>query len=141
MNDYLARFAAAPKSFKKSFAMLTVAWICHPIFLYSLFLNAPVVEGADKAIMKMAIVSISLLALLFLIKKWARALVVVGTLFVVINDLFYFALAPHNKIATLLCVVVVLLAITGTYQLFDKASRDYFTKLNPKTESQDPRGG
>lgn len=139
MKDYFARFAAAPGSFKKSYAMLAVAWICHPIFLFSLFHGREAVDGAGSWILKMVVVSLGLAVLLFLIKPWARALVVVGNLFVVIYDLFFFAvLAPHQKISTILCIIVVLFVITGTYWLFAKASRDYFAKLNPKAE--DPKG-
>jgi Na+(H+)/acetate symporter ActP len=92
MNDYFARFSESPASFKKSFSMLVVAWVCHPIFIYSLFWSRETVAGSDKDIMKMMVVSISLCFLLFLIKKWARALVVVGNAFIVINDFFIFFL-------------------------------------------------
>lgn len=138
MNDYFTRFSESPASFKKSFVMLAVAWVCHPIFVYSLFRAQEVVEGSDKDIMKMAVVSLSLCFLLFLIKKWARALVVVGNSFIVINDLFYFSVTPHNKLSTMLCVTVVLFAITGSYWLFVKDSRDYFTAVNPKMEPPEP---
>lgn len=134
MNDYLARFNASPPSFKKSFAMLLVAWICHPIFIYSLFQVGEAVAGSDKDIKKMAIVSISLCILHFLIKKWARALVVVGNAFIVLNDFFYFFLIPRNTISTMLCVTVVLFTIVGTYWLFVKDSREYFTRVNPKLD-------
>jgi hypothetical protein len=137
MNDYFARFSASPVSFKKSFGMLVVAWACHPIFIYSLFWAREVPEGADQDIMKMAIVSLSLCGLLFIIKKWARALVVVGNIFIVTNDIVYFLVTPHNKISTLLCVTVVLFTIMGTYWLFVKDSRDYFTRVNPKMEPLD----
>lgn len=138
MNDYFSRFSASPASFKKSFAMLVVAWVCHPIFIYSLFWSETAVAGSDNDIRKMAIVSLSLCFLHFLIKKWARALVMVGTSFIVINDLFYLFVTPHNKISTLLCVTVVLFASVGTYWLFVKDSRDYFTQVNPKMESSEP---
>ena len=138
MNDYFSRFSDSPASFKKSFAMLVVAWICHPIFIYSIFWARDAVAGSDKDMMKMAIVSLSLCFLLFLIKKWARALVVVGNAFIVINDFFYFFITPPNTISTMLCVVVVLLTIVGTYWLFVKDSRDYFTRVNPKPESPEP---
>lgn len=131
MNDYFARFTASPVSFKKSFFMLVVAWIAHPLFLYSLFQGETAVAGSDQAILRMAIVSLCLALLLFLIKKWARALVVVGNLFVIINDMFYFAITPHRSVSTLLCVVVVLFAISGTYWLFVKQTRDYFNAVNP----------
>lgn len=96
-------------------------------------------EGYSKDILKMAVVSFCLCVLLFLIKKWARALVVVGNAFIVINDLFYFLVVPnHNKLSTVLCVIVVLFTIVGTLWLFSKASRDYYTLLNPKSEPSDP---
>ena len=135
MNDYFSRFNEAPVSFKKSFAMLVVAWVCHPIFIFSLFWAVEVNTESDKDIMKMAIVSLSLCLLHYLIKKWARALVVMGSLFIVINDLFYFSVTPQNKISTLLCVTVVLCTIVGSYWLFVKESRDYFNRVNPKTDS------
>lgn len=138
MNDYFARFSESPTSFKKSFSMLVVAWVCHPIFIYSLFWSRETVAGSDKDIMKMMVVSISLCFLLFLIKKWARALVVVGNAFIVINDFFYFFLTAHNFISTMLCVTVVLFTIIGTYWLFVKDSRDYYTLVNPKPETQEP---
>ncbi len=138
MNDYFARFSASPASFKKSFAMLVVAWVCHPIFLYSLFLAEAVVEGVDKEIKKMVFVSLSLCFLHFTVKKWARALVVVGNLFIVLNDFFYFYVTPHNTVSTMLCVTVVLFTIVGTYWLFVKDTRDYFTLVNPKTEATEP---
>ena len=134
MNDYIARFRASPASFKKSFAILMLAWICHPIFIYSLFWAKDAVAGSDKDIMKMAVVSLSLCLLHLLIKKWARALVVVGNIFIVLNDFFYFFVTPRNKISTVLCVTVVLCTIVGTYWLFVKDSREYFTRVNPKME-------
>lgn len=134
MNDYIARFSASPPSFKKSFAMLLVAWTCHPIFIYSLFWAEEAVAGSDKDIMKMAMVSISLCFLHFLIKKWARALVVVGNTFIVLNDFFYFFVTSRNLISTMLCVTVILFTIVGTYWLFVKDSREYFTRVNPKSE-------
>ena len=132
MNDYFARFNASPASFKKSFFMLVVAWIAHPLFLLSLFQGNTTVPGAEQAIMRMAIVSLCLAFLLFLIKKWARALVVVGNLFVVVNDLFYFVAIPHSSIATLLCVVVAVFATFGMYWLFVRETRDYFNTVNPE---------
>jgi len=134
MNDYIARFTESPASFKKSFAILLLAWICHPIFIYSLFWAEEAVAGSDKEIMKMAVVSLSLCLLHLLIKKWARALVVVGNIFIVLNDFFYFFVTPHNKISTMLCVTVVLCTIVGTYWLFVKDSREYFNRVNPKME-------
>ncbi|WP_319409658.1 hypothetical protein [uncultured Desulfosarcina sp.] len=134
MNDYIARFRASPASFKKSVAILVIAWICHPVFIYSLFWAEEAVAGSDKDIMKMAVVSLSLCLFHLLIKKWARALVVVGNIFIVLNDFFYFSVTPHNKISTVLCVTVVLCTIVGTYWLFVKDSREYFTRVNPKLE-------
>ncbi len=134
MNDYVSRFSESPASFKKSFAFLVVAWICHPIFIYSLFWAESAVAGSDKDIMKMAVVSLCLCFLHVLIKKWARALVVVGNIFIVLNDFFYFFVTPNNKISTMLCVTVVLCTIVGTYWLFVKDSREYFNQVNPKTE-------
>jgi hypothetical protein len=134
MNDYIARFSESPASLKKSFAILVVAWVCHPIFIYSLFWAEEALAGSDKDIMKMAIVSLSLCLLHLLIKKWARALVVVGNIFIVLNDFFYFYVTPHNKISTMLCVTVVLFTIVGTYWLFVKDSREYYTRVNPKVE-------
>ena len=134
MNDYFARFSESPASLKKSLAILAVAWVCHPICIYSLFWAEETVAGSDKDIMKMAVVSLCLCFLLVLIKKWARALVVVGNIFIVLNDIFYFIVAPHNKISTLLCVTAVLCTIVGTYWLFVKDSREYFTQVNPRVE-------
>lgn len=142
MNDYFARFVASPVSFKKSFAMLVVAWLAHPLFLYSLFQGESAsVAGADQAILRMAIVSLCLAFLLFLIKKWSRALVVVGNLFVIINDLFYFVIIPHRSVSTLLCVIVVLFAIVGTYWLFVKDTRDYYNQVNPDDKPAETPGG
>ena len=134
MNDYVARFSQSPASFKKSFAFLIVAWVCHPIFIYSLFWAESAVAGSYHDIKKMAVVSLCLCFLHVLIKKWARALVVVGNIFIVLNDFFYFFVTPHNKISTMLCVTVVLCTIVGTYWLFVKDSREYFTQVNPKIE-------
>jgi len=138
MNDYLARFSEAPASYKKSFAMFAVAWICHPLFIYAFFYFNQAVAEAQSVIMRMAIISGCLAFLMFLIKKWARALLVMGNCFVVVYDLFVLVVAPTNKVLSLLCVAVILFAILGTYWLFSKDSRDYFTRLNPKTESNDP---
>lgn len=134
MNDYVSRFRESPASFKKSVAFLAVAWACHPIFIYTLFWAEEALVGSDKDIMKMAIVSFCLCFLLVLIKKWARALVVVGTIFIVLNDFFYFFVTPRNNISTLLCVTVMLCTIVGTYWLFVKESREYFNQVNPKMD-------
>lgn len=141
MNDYIARFQAAPASFKKSFAYLTAAWICHPLFIYSLFHFEAMVDASGTELNKMVVVSLSLCFFLFLIKKWARALVVVGSVFIVINDFFFFLVTPRNQVSTLLLVAVVLCTLVGTYWLFTKASRDYFTKVNPKPEPPDVNTG
>ncbi len=138
MNDYLTRFSASPASYKKSFVILVLAWVCHPIYIYSLFWAEGAVDGTDNDIMKMAIVSLSLCSFHFLIKKWARAMVVMGNFFIVIYDLFYFSVTPHNKISTMLCVTVVLCTIVGTFWLFVKDSRNYFNRVNPKIEPQGP---
>ena len=138
MNDYLSRFNNAPASFKKSFVMLVGAWCCHPIFVYSLFDGGAMLEGSVNDIKKMAVVSLCLCVLLFSIKKWARALVVVGNAFIVINDLFYFLVASGNKLSSLLCVMVVLFTSIGTYWLFRKDTRDYYTHVNPKNEPLEP---
>ena len=114
--------------------MLLVAWICHPLFIYALFWTGSALTGSDKEIMKMAIISLCLTILLYLVKKWALALVVLGNAFIVINDLFYFLVAPRNKLSTLLCVSVVLFTIMGTFWLFVKETRDYYAALNPKVE-------
>lgn len=138
MNDYVARFQASPGNFKKSFYMLTAAWICHPLFIYSLFHLGEAVNDSGTDLKRMVVVSLSLCLFLFLVKKWARALVVLGSFFIVINDLLYFILAPRNTVSTLLCVAVVLFTIMGIYLLFKKDSRDYFTEVNPKTEPPEP---
>ena len=138
MSDYLSRFSAAPASFKKSYAMLAAAWICHPVFIYYFFFFNQAVAQAENVITRMTVISGCLAILLFLIKKWARALVVMGNCFIVVYDIFVLAVAPTNKVLTLLCVAVALFAITGTYWLFAKDSREYFTRLNPKKESKDP---
>jgi len=52
MNDFVSRFSESPASFKKSFAFLVVAWVCHPIFIYSLFWAESAVAGSDKDIMR-----------------------------------------------------------------------------------------
>ena len=138
MNDYFARFSEAPASYKKSFAMLAVAWICHPLFIYAFFYFNQALTEAESVIMRMAIISGCLAFLLFLIKKWARALVVMGNCFIVVYDLFVLVVSPTNKVLTLLCVAVILFTVLGSYWLFVKDSRDYFTQLNPKKESKDP---
>ena len=139
MTDYLTRFSAAPASLKKSFAMLAVAWICHPVFIYAFFYYSGAVTEAENVIVRMTVISGCLVLLLFLTKKWARALVTMGNCFIVVYDLFVLAVAPTNKVLTLLCVAVTLFAVMGTYWLFSKDSRDYYTQVNPKPESNDPR--
>lgn len=94
--------------------------------------------GSSKDIMKMAFVSLCLCVLLFSLKKWARALVVVGNAFIVVNDLFYFLLVPSNKLSTVLCVMVILFASVGMIWLFSKDTRDYYTRINPKSEPLAP---
>jgi hypothetical protein len=136
MNDYFARFSASPASFKKSFSMLAVAWICHPIFIYLFFLYNQAVEEAGAIILRMVAVVFCLGILLFLIKKWARALVVVGNCLIVVYDIFVLAVSPPHTFLSLLCVSVVLFTIVGTYWLFVKDSRDYFTRVNPKQNLQ-----
>ena len=138
MNDYFARFKAAPASYKKSFAMLATAWICHPVFIYAFFYFRQAVDQAENDITKMAVISGCLAFLLFLIKKWARALVVMGNCFIVVYDIFVLVVSPANKVLTLLCVSVALFTVMGTFCLFAKDSRDYFNQINPKAESQDP---
>ena len=120
--------------------MLVGAWCCHPVFIYSLFRGGAALEGSSNDIMKMAMVSLCLCVLLFTIKKWARALVIVGNAFIVVYDLFWFLIVPSDKLSTVLCVMVVLFAIVGMVWLFSKDTRDYYTRLNPKTESSDPPG-
>jgi hypothetical protein len=134
MNDYFARFSASPSSFKKSFAMLVVAWICHPLFIYTFFWTNQAVAQAESVIYRMAAVSGCLCFLLFLIKKWARALVVMGNCFIVVYDIFVLVVATPNKLLTMLCVGVTVFMIVGTYYLFVKDSRDYFNLVNPKTD-------
>lgn len=135
MNDYFARFSAAPASFKKSFMLLAAAWVCHPVFIYAFFFFNQAVSEAESLILRMAAISCCLCFLLFLIKKWARALVMMGNCFIVVYDIFVLAVSPPNKMLTLLCVCVALFAIFGSYWLFVKDSRDYFTLLNPKTDT------
>ena len=135
MNDYLTRFLAAPVSLKKSYIMLAVAWICHPVFIYSFFYFSGTVDQAESVISRMAVVSGCLAFLLFLTKKWARALVTMGNCFIVVIDLLVLAFYPTNKVLTLLCVVVILFTVMGTYWLFTKDSRDYYTQVNPKPET------
>lgn len=138
MNDYFARFANAPASFKKSFAMLVVAWVLHPAYIYAFFYFNQAVAQAQSVILRMAVVSGCLALLLFLVKKWARALVVMGNCFIVVYDIFILAISPSHKVLSLLCVAVVLFAIFGTYWLFVKDSRTYFSQVNPKNETKDP---
>lgn len=138
MSDYFTRFSKAPVSYKKSFAMLAAAWICHAVFIYSFFYFSQAVDQAENVITRMTVISGCLAFLLFLIKKWARALVVVGNCFIVVYDLFVIAVVPTNKMLTLLGVAVILLTITGSYWLFVKDSRDYYTLLNPKQDSKGP---
>jgi hypothetical protein len=138
MNDYFARFANAPASFKKSFAMLAVAWVLHPVYIYGFFFFNQRVSQAQTDIWRMVIVSGCLALLLFLIKKWARALVVMGNCLIVVYDIFILVFFPSNKVLSLLCVGVVLFAILGTYWLFAKDSRTYFSQVNPKNETEDP---
>jgi hypothetical protein len=138
MNDYFARFSAAPAVFKKSFGMLAVAWVCHPIFIYAFFLANQAMDQAGSIIMRMAVISMCLCFLMFLIKKWARALLVLGNCFIVVYDLFVLAVSPPNRVLTVLCVMVVLSALVGTFWLFAKDSRDYYTQVNPKAASPNP---
>ena len=140
MNDYVARFRNSPTSLKKSFALLMVAWICHPLFIYAFFYINQAVAQAEGVIYRMAAISCCLCFLLFLIKKWARALVVMGNAFVVIYDIFVLAISPPNRILTALCVLVALFTIAGTYWLFVKDSREYFNQVNPKVEPQEIPG-
>jgi hypothetical protein len=140
MNDYFSRFKNAPASFKKSFFMLVGAWCCHPLFTYSLFREGAMVEGASNNIMKMAVVSLCLCVLLFSIKKWARALVIVGNTFIVVYDMFWLLIVPTNKLSTALCVMVVLFTLVGTLWLLSKDAREYYNQLNPKSEPADPSG-
>ena len=140
MNDYIARFRDAPGSFKKSFAFLAAAWICHPVFIYTFFYINQAVAQAESVIYRMAAISACLCFLLFLIKKWARALVVMGNAFVVVYDVFVLAVSPPNKILTLLCVGIALFTIAGTYWLFAKDSREYFTRANPAIGPVAPPG-
>ena len=137
MNDYFARFSAAPASFKKSFMFLAVAWVCHPVFIYAFFFFNQAVSEAENEILRMAAISCCLCFFLFLIKKWARALVVMGNCFIVVYDIFVLAVSPPNKTLTLLCVSVALFVAMGSYWLFVKDSRDYFNQLNPKTDTPD----
>ena len=95
-NDYFARFSAAPASFKKSFMLLAVAWVCHPIFVYAFFFFNQAVSEAESVILRMAAISCCLCFLLFLIKKWARALVVMGNCFIVVYDLFVLAVSASR---------------------------------------------
>jgi len=138
MNDYFTRFSTAPASFKKSFGMLAVAWICHPIFIYTFFSSNQALDQAGNLIMRMAVIGICLCFLLFLIKKWARALVVLGNCFIVVYDLFVLAVSPPSKVLVVLCVIVVLFVIMGTFWLFVRDSRDYYTRLNPKPDTPNP---
>jgi len=138
MNDYFARFTNAPASFKKSFVMLVGAWVLHPIYIYAFFYLNNAVAQAESVILRMAVVSGCLAFLLFLIKKWARALVLMGNCFIVVYDIFLLAISPTNKVLSLLCIGVVLFAIFGTYWLFAKDSRTYFNQVNPKNEAEDP---
>jgi hypothetical protein len=71
-------------------------------------------------------------------KKWARALVVMGNAFIVVYDLFWFLIVPSHKLSSVLCVMVVLFTSVGTVWLFSKDTRDYYTRLNPKREPLDP---
>lgn len=119
--------------------MLAAAWICHPIFIYVFFYLNQAVAQAESVILRMVVISGCLAFLLFLIKKWARALVVVGNCFIVVYDMFVLlAVSPTHKVLTLLCVAVILFTVVGSYWLFVKDSRDYFTQLNPKIDSRDP---
>lgn len=138
MNDYFARFTEAPASFKKSFSMLVVAWVIHPVYIYAFFFFNQAVTQAQSVILRMAVVSGCLALLLFVIKKWARALVVMGNCFIVVYDIFIFAISPANKVLSLLCAGVVLFTIFGSYWLFVKDSRSYFNQVNPKNETRDP---
>jgi len=138
MNDYIERFRTSPYVFKKSFGLLTTAWICHLLYCYSLFWSQGVIEFATGEIKKQIAVSLSLCFFLFLLKKWSRALVVMGSCFIVIYDLFWFAAMPRNTVSTILCVFVVLFMIIGMAFLFSKDSREYFNRMNPKPDPQEP---
>jgi hypothetical protein len=64
-----------------------------------------------------------------------------GNCFIVIYDIFVLAVSTPDKILTLLCVSVIASMVMGSYWLFVKESRDYFTLVNPKTdppETQNP---
>ena len=54
---------------------------------------------------------------MFLIKKWARALVVLGNCFIVVYDLFVMAVSPPGKLLVVLCAIVVLFVIILTITL------------------------
>jgi hypothetical protein len=137
MNDIFSRFGQAPASLKKSFGMLVAAWVCHPIYIYAFFyINQATAEARDVLI-RMLVVSVCLAILLLLIKRWARALVVMGNCFIVVYDIFVLAVSPPNKILGALCAGVTLFTIVGTYWLFSKDSRDYFNKVNPEQEPRD----
>jgi hypothetical protein len=138
MNDYLERFRTSPPLFKKSFVLLCTAWICHLLYFYSLFWSQGAVELAIGDIKKMAVVSVSLCFFLFLMKKWSRALVVMGSCLILIYDLFAFVAMPRNAVSSILCVTVVLFTILGMYFLFSKDVRAYFNQINPKPERQEP---
>lgn len=138
MNDYLARFRESPASFKKSFALLALAWLCHPLFIYSFFYLNEAVAQSTNEIYRMAAISGGLALLLFLIKKWARALVVMGNAFIVIYDIFVLAVSPPHKVLTMLGVGVALFTLAGTYWLFVKDTRVYFAQVNPNTDPPEP---
>jgi hypothetical protein len=138
MNDYFERFQASPPVFKKSYGLLATAWICHLIYFYSLFWSRGAVDLAIGDIKKMAVVSLSLCLFLFLLKKWSRALVVMGSCFIVVYDLFAFVAMPRNMMSTIFCVIVVLFTIIGMVFLFSKDSREYFNRINPKSDPQEP---
>lgn len=138
MNDYVARFRASPVSFKKSVLLLMAAWICHPLFIYSFFYLNEAVGQSENVLYRMAAVSGGLALLLLLIKKWARALVVMGNAFIVVYDIFVLAVSPPHKVLTLLGVGVALFTIAGTYWLFVKDTRAYFTLVNPNTDPPEP---
>jgi hypothetical protein len=138
MNDYVERFRSSPLDYKKSFGFFTTAWVSHLLFNYALFWSQGAVESAMADIKKMAVVSVSLCFFLFLMKKWSRALVVMGSCFVVVYDLFFFLALPQSQVLTILCVLVVLCTFVGMYFLFTKESRDYYDSINPKPERQEP---
>ena len=98
MNDYFDRFRNAPVNFKKSFWSSGDGLGLPSAFPLFLFWGTASHRRMFRGEMnKMVVVSISLCFFMFLIKKWARALVVMGSCFVLVYDMMWFISVPPQQ--------------------------------------------